>query len=139
MAPWLCVVFIAAPLSNLSFVMEKQAQDMVFQVLLLFTRIVALFMGAWIGDLIWAVAMFALGSFFCWLGYLLWIVRVSGNSCSLLLVTTLRSVLWAVVLTSPAVSIYMLSETMWFRITGLLFAGTLISFRYLVVLREVWR
>jgi O-antigen/teichoic acid export membrane protein len=138
MAPWLYVVFIAAPLGNLSFVIEKQAQDMVFQALLLFTRFMALVIGAWKGELAWAVSLFAAGSFVCWCGFLVWILRASGNSCRLLLTATAKALGWGSLYVSPVILSYMLSEITWIRLGSLVFAGVLISSGYFVFLKHAW-
>jgi O-antigen/teichoic acid export membrane protein len=139
MAPWLYLVFIAAPLSNLFFVMEKQAQDMIFQILLLSARLIALLTGAWLGDLIWAVALFALVSFVCWSGLVVWIVRTSGNSYRLLWVSSTKSLIWAGLLVSPVILAYIFSEMLWIRLCGLLLAGVLVGSGYFLLLRETWR
>ncbi|RAH38217.1 lipopolysaccharide biosynthesis protein [Halomonas sp. SL1] len=85
MAPWLYMVFITSPLSTLFSVMEKQTQGLLFQVILLLARVVAITLGAWQGNLIVAVMLFSGASALCWVGFLAWITRVTGNTQGMML------------------------------------------------------
>ncbi|RTL19217.1 MAG: lipopolysaccharide biosynthesis protein [Rhodocyclaceae bacterium] len=80
MAPWLYLVFVSSPLSTLFAIVEEQKQGLAFQIILLAARLLAISVGAWIGDLSIAVMLFTGASAACWLGFLLWVGHISGNS-----------------------------------------------------------
>lgn len=80
MAPWLCLVFITSPLSTLFAIMEKQRVGLLFQVLLVTLRIVAILAGAWQGSLLFTVILFSSVSALCWVGFLVWIALNTGNT-----------------------------------------------------------
>lgn len=85
MAPWLYMVFITSPLSTLFSVMEKQVQGALFNLGLLLVRVVAIALGAWHGELIVAVMLFATASALCWVGFLAWIMLITGNTSGMIL------------------------------------------------------
>ena len=73
-------VFVSSPLSTLFSIVEEQKQGLAFQIILLAARLLAISVGAWIGDLSIAVMLFTGASAACWLGFLLWVGHISGNS-----------------------------------------------------------
>jgi O-antigen/teichoic acid export membrane protein len=78
LTPWIFLVFITSPLSAFSVVLEKQRQEAVFQIILLASRLGALLLGWKLDSSSIAIALFAIASAICWLGYLIWILRVTG-------------------------------------------------------------
>jgi len=82
LVPWLLLVFVASPLTLIFSIMEKQAQGALFQALLLIARVVALVLGARIGEFKVAVLVYSLTSALCWTGFLVWSMGASGNSIS---------------------------------------------------------
>lgn len=80
MAPWLYLVFVSSPLSTLFAVAEQQKQGLAFQLILLVSRLLAIGVGAWIGDLSITVMLFTGASAACWLGFLFWVGHISGNT-----------------------------------------------------------
>jgi O-antigen/teichoic acid export membrane protein len=91
MVPWLYLVFVSSPLSALFAVMEKQGQGLVFQMILLITRVPAILFGAWLGDLELTIMLFAGASALCWLGFLFWVAHIAGNAASTMLRPTLNA------------------------------------------------
>lgn len=85
MAPWLYMVFITSPLSTLYSIMEKERQGLIFQVVLLATRVAAIMLGAGYGELVIAVILFSFASALCWTGFLVWIALSTGNTLSMIL------------------------------------------------------
>jgi len=51
----------------------------------LLVRIVAIALGAWHGELILAVMLFATASVLCWVGFLAWIALITGNTPGMIL------------------------------------------------------
>ncbi len=80
LAPWLFLVFVASPLSTLSSVLERQGGELIFQVVLLVTRLLGLGAGVILRDALTAVALYGLASTVCWFGYMIWTIQISGNS-----------------------------------------------------------
>lgn len=80
LAPWLCLVFIASPLSTLASVLERQRIELLFQLVLATVRIVGLGIGVVVKNATVAVSLFGVLSAGCWLWYLFWALHISGNS-----------------------------------------------------------
>lgn len=101
MAPWVYMVFVTSPLSQLFSVLEKQAQGLVFNTVLFTTRTGGLLLGASRGDLMLAVALFSVAGTLCWLVFLIWIIRSSGNSWTTLIVPNVNTFTVSLLLSSP--------------------------------------
>ena len=79
LSPWLLLVFISSPLSILPSVLEKQGQELLFQITLLTSRLIALSVGGWLVNPNLAIALFAITSAFCWFFFMMWNMSLSGN------------------------------------------------------------
>lgn len=101
MAPWLYMVFITSPLSTLFAVMEKQAQGMLFQIVLVLARIIAIALGAWRGDLVVAVMLFSGVSVMCWVGFLAWVTLITGNTPGMILRPAVSTLVVSLVAVAP--------------------------------------
>lgn len=92
MVPWLYLVFVASPLSTLFAVVEKQVQGLAFQVILALARLSTVGLGAYLyQDVLTTVALFAIASAFCWLGFLFWLAAICGISVIAILQPTLKA------------------------------------------------
>jgi O-antigen/teichoic acid export membrane protein len=80
MSPWLALVFVTSPLSNLPFVLERQGQEFSMQLIMLAARIVSLVVGALVGGETMALGAFAMASFFLRGGYLIWLFKSAGGA-----------------------------------------------------------
>ena len=78
MSPWLALVFVTSPLSNLPFVLERQGQEFSMQLIMLAVRIGSLVVGALVGGETVALGAFAMASFFLRGGYLIWLIQSAG-------------------------------------------------------------
>jgi O-antigen/teichoic acid export membrane protein len=78
MSPWLALVFVTSPLSNLPFVLERQGQEFSMQLIMLGVRIGALVVGAMVGGENAALGAFVMASFFLRGGYLIWLIQSAG-------------------------------------------------------------
>ncbi len=92
MAPWLYLVFVSSPLSTLFAVVEKQKQGLVFQLILLLSRVVAILIGASLRDLQLTVILFSGCSALCWLGFLFWVAHLAGNTARSMIMPTLAAI-----------------------------------------------
>lgn len=138
MSPWLYLVFITSPLSTLFSVLEKQAQGLILQAALVIARGTSLLIGAQFNDLVFAVALFSLGSTLCWLFFLVWVIRASGNSWFIIWQSTLASFFWGVVLISPIIVTTLLSTTLYIWMTAFFLSLLLILVRYWFILKILW-
>jgi O-antigen/teichoic acid export membrane protein len=77
--PWLIIIFITSPLSTVPLVLEKQSQESIFQTILMVSRLVSLFFGAWYGNASFTIGFFSVISAVCWFFYLIWIIKISGS------------------------------------------------------------
>lgn len=101
MAPWLFSVFVSSPLSTLFSVMEKQIAGLSFQLLLLFSRIGAIGVGAYCNDLILTVILFSNASAMCWVGFLIWTTLSTGAYATAIVKSTLKSLGLTILCTFP--------------------------------------
>lgn len=101
MAPWLYLVFVSSPLSTLFAVTETLKQGLAFQIILLLSRVGAIGVGAWHGDLMLTVMLFTGVSALCWLGFLFWVARIAGNTPGTMIMPTLSAGALAVLCAAP--------------------------------------
>lgn len=138
MAPWLYLVFVTSPITSLVEVLDRQAAGMVYQALLLGVRAAAILAGAALGEVRSAVILFALGSAACWLGNLVWLIRVAGNGWGAIWRPTLAALAWAAVLASPVVLVMCAAPGMAMWAISLVTAAVLIGARYLYLMKAAW-
>jgi O-antigen/teichoic acid export membrane protein len=100
-APWLLFSLVASPLSPLTVVLDKQPQEAVFQAVLLFGGVGALLIGGVMGTPSFAIALYSAISALCWAGYLVWIMRISGNPISVLVGWMTREAVYVCLLAAP--------------------------------------
>jgi len=138
MAPWVYLVFVTSPLSMLFAVMEKQAQGMLFQGILLGVRVGALVIGGVQNDLMLAVALFACGSGLCWGGFLLWIMHASGNQLADAWQPTVSAAFYAALLVSPLAAYYAFDGSWGFALAAATITVIVMTLYYTRMLRQVW-
>ncbi|HYD60718.1 MAG TPA: lipopolysaccharide biosynthesis protein [Noviherbaspirillum sp.] len=138
LAPWLYLVFITSPMTSIFLVLERQVSAMAFQVVLLSVRAAAIAAGAWMDDLMAAVALFALGSTACWLANLAWMLRCTGNGWGRIVRPALSALAWAVVLASPLIfgTVMHIDRTLWLLSFGAAFL--LVLTRYAWLMKGAW-
>lgn len=136
MAPWLYLTFTTSTLSSLFDVLNRQATCMTFRGLLLAVRVAAITMGAWTGDVMTAVAFFALGSSACLFAFLVQIIRMSGNSWNEIWRPSLSAFTWALALVLPLIlaTIWDVGRTNWFF--ALATGSVLITSRYIFLMKD---
>lgn len=138
MAPWLYLVFITSPLASVGLVLERLAAGMAFQATLLTVRLAAIITGAWYGDLRTAVALFGCGSAVCWLGNLIWVFKITGNTWHEIWRSTLMAFMWSAALVSPVLAgmVWGTGQSPWF--VPLAAAILLITTRYVFLMKNAW-
>jgi O-antigen/teichoic acid export membrane protein len=138
MAPWLYMVFVTSPLSILFSVMEKQKEDLLFQIVLILVRVGAIALGAWYDDLSLALILFSLGSTFCWIGALVWISHISGNLLSIIIRPVFNTAAVSIFCAAPLwCGIYLYKEVF---LSGflILLTALLLAARYFFLLRKAF-
>lgn len=135
MAPWLYIVFITSPLSCLFEVMEKQKHGAVLQCILLAVRLVAILIGSYLGNILYAVILFSISSAFCWIGFLIWVMVNTGNSIIKILEVTIRSMLIGIVCVFPLEIISKIQVNHSF-LMGLSISMLVILVRYFILFKE---
>ncbi len=139
MAPWLYFVFVCSPLSTLFAVMEKQTQGMLFQIILLLSRLLAIYAGSRSGDMLSTVIWFSAASALCWIGFLLWIGYTTGNQTFEILKPTLSASWMGSVLSIPlAAAIYYENYQSGMIFYGLLLSAALMVIRVFYLVRKVY-
>lgn len=137
LAPWFCLIFITTPLSSVFSVLEKQSDELIFQVSLLLGRSGSIVIGYHLGDVMLTLILFGSTSFICWLGFLFWIMHKTGNKISKLIYSMFNAILIAVLLVIPLILVtIMYPESLILKLGGLIFSLVLIASRYYKLLKK---
>ena len=121
LAPWIMFQFISSPLSTLFSVLEIQEIGLVFNVILLITRIAALTIGGLMGSVLTALILFSASGTLLYLCLCLIILKKSGVIMSMIAKDTLKISLIIIIALLP-VSIFKTigSQPMIILVTGCL-------------------
>jgi len=117
-ARWMTILvffsFTAAPLTRLFVIYEKQSSELVFQVVLMVSRALALIVGAKIGDSVIAIILFSITSGICYVGFLIWVGVRIGNGVGQMARHSLEAFTMALFVSAPVIlaSILQLSVTL---------------------------
>lgn len=129
--PWLFLLFISSPLTSLYSVFEKQNFDLIFQIFLLVSRIVTLYIGGIYGDPIFTILLYSIsGAIFCgFINYVL--LKWSDVSIKDDLIGNLKNIFLALMISIP-----LLFEKLFFNIQFILFitAGIVTIFYYVIII-----
>ena len=140
MAPWLYLVFVSSPLSTLFAVTESQKQGLAFQLILLLSRVGAIALGAWRGDLGLTIILFAGVSALCWLGFLFWVSHIAGNTFRSMVMPTVSAAGVALFCAAPVLASLAMPVTLGhLRLYALAISLLLIACRYWQFLRDAYR
>lgn len=108
MIAWFFLSFIFSPLSMVFTVFEREAAGLIFQVLLFVLRLAAIYIGVTNNDMFLAIAMFSLTSSLCYLGVLLWILRVASVSFASITAPLVRASLISMACVIPSFLVFVL-------------------------------
>jgi O-antigen/teichoic acid export membrane protein len=138
LAPWLYLVFITSPLSVVFEVLERQGLATIFQGITLVVRAAAIVGGALIGDVVMAVALFALGNCACTLATLVCVVHLCGRRWRRIWRPSARALAWSIPLASPVIlgTALRIDPLLWF--SSLAIALLLIAARYTYLMKNAW-
>lgn len=139
MAPWIYLVFVTSPLSMLFSILEKQTKEMLFQGVLFLVRVISIIIGALYGEIMLAIGLFATTSALCWLGFLAWIVRASGNIWKVTWAPSLKALACTFVMVAPLTVFKIVSNTPVLLLPALSMSAILIAGRYMFLFKKAWR
>jgi O-antigen/teichoic acid export membrane protein len=134
MTPWFCIAFISSPLSTLIAVTEKLKEGMTFQLILLCSRMCAIFYGVWLGDLRLTIIFFSAISTVCYCGLLIFLARIVGTKLNALLKQTFKATGTAVFCTTPLLITLMYDGS--FTVNTLSYA---LPLSLLLIVTHYWR
>lgn len=101
LVPWIFLLFISSPLTSIFSVIEKQHYALVFDIILLASRIIALYIGGIYRDPFMALALFSLtGAAFCGIMNLI-ILKLANINIKEEIMTDMRFLFWAFLAASP--------------------------------------
>lgn len=103
LCPWLFIVFICAPLTRIPIIFEKQGKELIFQIVLLAMRALALVVGGMVQSVTITFALFGTVSFLCWVGFLIWSMHLINIKAAELLRILARETVIAVPIVAPLV------------------------------------
>ncbi len=104
-AQWLAVGafagFVVSPLSMVFTILEKQHVGLVLQAVLFSGRLAAILVGAWMGDLLFAVAFFSIASLFGYSIYIFMMSRYIKSSLLILFKSFVVNLFYSLILLIP--------------------------------------
>lgn len=113
MAPWLYLVFVSSPLTTITAVMERQKEGLLFHLVLLGLRIIAICTGVWIGDLTSTVILLAVVNALWRLVFLLWLSRISGTTVNSIVLDTATAAGLALLCVAPVFLVLGFAISLW--------------------------
>lgn len=137
MAPWIYLVFISSPLSNVTSIMEQQAVAAVFNAFQLLIRLAAILIGAWYESVTLALILYAISNAFYVLCYTAWIFKISGNKFGDILHANLSALAVALILCFPTIFTILWLPYKTFVIWSVALSGIFILFYYTVLYKQV--
>tara|TARA_B100000212_G_scaffold325350_1_gene286943 strand:+ start:5919 stop:7370 length:1452 start_codon:yes stop_codon:yes gene_type:complete len=138
-SPWLYLVFICSPLSNITTILEQQDKGLIFQIILLTSRLIAIYIGINNGDPSFTIMLFSFSSCICWLILLGWIVDQTKNSLFLFAKHLLNSLSIAFLICLPliiSINLHSLIYNSW--IIGLSITLILSIFPYWEIKKNIY-
>lgn len=78
LAPWFFVVFISTPIGSIFNVFEKQGASLGFNIVLLFSRIIAILIGGFYGDPIICMVLLSVTGVISWTWMNMYLLRMGG-------------------------------------------------------------
>ena len=101
MTPWLLLQFCTGPLAIVNAVVEKQHLDLILQAQLFVVRIIMLAVGAYYGDIVFAIMLFSIGSAVSYFIFLWVVLSTVGLSIKTFIKFLVRASAFAFVVVVP--------------------------------------
>ncbi len=109
LALWRLVTFLGSPMSTVISTLERQELGLLFNIVLLATRVASLVIGGKSGDPRIALALYSMSGFIVWGGMLGWLIRASGASIWKAVLDTVRNLLY----TAPTLLLLAMAKWWW--------------------------
>jgi len=90
LAPWILFQFLSSPITTLLAVLEMQGESLLFNVILLVTRIASLLIGGFVNNILIALLLFSITGAIIYFGLLVFLLRKACISMSVLFQDSLR-------------------------------------------------
>jgi len=97
LSPWILFVFLGSPISTLFSVLEMQGTGLLFNVILLVTRVASLAIGGFKGSILIALILYAGTGAILWCGFCFYLMYMSGVRLHLLS-HDFRKILWMILI-----------------------------------------
>lgn len=95
-SPWLFLVFISSPLSNLYLILEKQRLGLIIDLLLFSSRLLVLILGGFYGSALITIALFGIVGAILWIINCITILKLAGIPFYIVFKEIIRGILNAV-------------------------------------------
>lgn len=131
LVPWIFLVFLSSPISTLYNVFEKQTVWLIFSIVLLVSRVVALFIGGTYGGPEFALALYSFTGIVFWLWNNAYLLGLAGISKKESIGTLVRYATIGLVVSAPLIMIEMIFSNFYIILfaavvlTGIYYAITL--------------
>jgi len=103
LAPWIMFQFVSSPISTLFAVLEMQGTGLIFNSILLATRIASLVIGGLLKSVLTALVLFSFTGALLYLGLCLFILKKSGSKMSMLSKDVLQAGIISLIAIFPVV------------------------------------
>lgn len=138
-AQWLALPlfagFVASPLSMIFSISDKQDVGLLLQFVLFATRLGMILLGTFLGDLTITVALFSVGSFVCYIIYVIVAARYSGVNVAVVVKSFAKSFGFSVTSIIPIIYFSDTADNCESFCVGLFLAATIITGQYIILAR----
>ncbi|WP_214036964.1 lipopolysaccharide biosynthesis protein [Methanospirillum sp.] len=111
LAPWTLFVFIASPLSTIFAILEKQTIDLLFNILILFSRLCVLIIGGLLNDPIISLLLYSITGVVFWGWMNTYLLMISGVKLSEGLLLYVKPLFLSIILSIPMILINYFQST----------------------------
>lgn len=101
LSPMLCAMFVAAPFSQVPMIFRRQSGELLFQAILLASRVAAIVVGGLLLDARGTIILFSVAGTACWIGFMLWVLSLAGSRPRRVLGVALRETTYALPFVGP--------------------------------------
>jgi lipopolysaccharide exporter len=127
LSPWMFVLFISSPISNLFATLERQELALIVNVVILTTRFGALAIGGLSGNIYLTLVIWTASGVLVYGGLSLWLLRLTNVAWSTALITILRYMVYAVI---PGVFLFLTISRISSSSIGILLVTVVASLGY---------
>jgi lipopolysaccharide exporter len=127
LSPWMFVLFISSPISNLFATLERQELALIVNVIILITRFGALVTGGLSGNIYLTLIIWSISGLLVYGGLALWLMRLTRVAWSIAFKTILQYMMYAIV---PGLFLFLMKSRLTTSSIGLLLVTVIASLGY---------